>query len=67
MAYVSYAGRYSADASVWSAMVTMLATLDFNLAKDADGNDITFEATFTNGSVEYVRLLLICMLGALSE
>ncbi|KAF8555769.1 cytochrome P450 [Imleria badia] len=42
-------GRYAADASLWSAIATMLATLDFNLAKVADGNDITFKATFTNG------------------
>ena len=27
----------------------MLATLDFNAAKDANGNDIEFEATFTSG------------------
>lgn len=27
----------------------MLATLDFNLAKDADGKDIEFEAKFKNG------------------
>jgi hypothetical protein len=41
-------GRHTADASVWSAIVTMLATLDFNLAKDEDGNDIPFKATFVN-------------------
>ena len=40
-------------------MATMLATLDFNLAKDADGNDITFEATFVNGAIEYVQLVAI--------
>lgn len=38
-------------------MATILATPDFNPAKDADGNDIAFEATFTNGTIEYVRLL----------
>ena len=27
----------------------MLATLDFNPATDADGNDITFEAEYMNG------------------
>ncbi|KAF8555767.1 hypothetical protein OG21DRAFT_1507258 [Imleria badia] len=43
-------GRYTADASLWSAIVTMLATLDFNLAKDADGNDITFKATYVSGA-----------------
>ena len=50
----SLSGRYVADASVWSAMVTMLATLNFNLAKDADGNDITFTATFVNGATQHV-------------
>ena len=49
-----FPGRHTADASAWSAIVTMLATLDFNLAKDADGNDITFKATFTSGITEYV-------------
>ena len=44
--------RYPSDASTWTAIATMLATLDFNLAKDADGNDITFEAVFVNGATE---------------
>ncbi|KAF8552908.1 cytochrome P450 [Imleria badia] len=44
--------RYAADASIWSAIVTMLATLDFNLAKDADGKDITFKAIFVNAATE---------------
>jgi hypothetical protein len=48
-AYSSSLGRYVADASIWSAIVTMLATLDFNLAKDADGKDIIFEAEYVNG------------------
>lgn len=38
-----------ADASIWSAIVTMLATLEFNAAKDEDGKDVVFEATFTSG------------------
>ncbi|KAF8555762.1 cytochrome P450 [Imleria badia] len=45
-------GRYTADAMLWGAVATMLATLDFNLAKDADGNDIEFNATFTNGVID---------------
>ena len=32
----------------------MLATLEFDFAKDADGNDITFQPTFTNSITEYV-------------
>ncbi|KAN0086124.1 Cytochrome P450 [Tylopilus felleus] len=45
-------GRYVADASLWSAIATMLATLDFNLAKDVDGNDIEFKPTFSHGVIE---------------
>jgi len=46
---VPLTGRHAADASLWSAIVTMLATLEFNAAKDEDENDIVFEATFTSG------------------
>jgi len=42
-------GRHTGDASVWSGVATMLATMDFNAAKDANGDDIEFEATFTSG------------------
>ena len=37
-------------------MVTMLATLDFNLAKDADGKDVVFEAKYRYGLARYVVL-----------
>ena len=47
--YSSSSGRHIANASIWSAVVTMLATLDFNPATDADGNDITFEAEYMHG------------------
>lgn len=47
-------GNHVADTSIWSAVVTMLATLEFDLAQDAKGNDISFEATFTSGGTEYV-------------
>ena len=53
-AHTGNPGRHTADASVWSAIVTMLATLDFNLAKDADGNDITFKPTFATALTMYV-------------
>ncbi|KAF9232016.1 cytochrome P450 [Melanogaster broomeanus] len=43
------AGRYTADASLWSAIATMLATLDFSLAKDAEGKEITPEPKYLNG------------------
>ncbi|KAF8142014.1 cytochrome P450 [Boletus edulis] len=39
-------GRYAADASLWIAMVTMLATFDFGHAKDVDGKDIAFEVKY---------------------
>ncbi|KAF8557536.1 cytochrome P450 [Imleria badia] len=42
-------GRYTADASVWSGIATMLATLDFHAVKDANGNDIEFEAKYASG------------------
>ncbi|KAF8557325.1 cytochrome P450 [Imleria badia] len=48
-------GRHTADASVWSGIVTMLATLNFNAAKDANGNDIEFEATFTTGIAHHTE------------
>ncbi|KAG2120520.1 cytochrome P450 [Suillus discolor] len=44
-------GRYTADASVWSAIVTMLATLDISSAKDDQGKLISFTPTFTTGVV----------------
>lgn len=49
-------GRYTADASVWSAIVTMLATLEFHHAKDADDNDVVFTPTFANGIAQYVQM-----------
>ncbi|KIJ14780.1 hypothetical protein PAXINDRAFT_12350 [Paxillus involutus ATCC 200175] len=39
-------GRHTADASLWASIATMLATLEFTLAKDAEGNDITFEPKY---------------------
>ena len=54
-----FPGRYTAVTSLWSAIATMLATLDFNLAKDADGNDIMFQAVSSHGLSEYVRIVPI--------
>ncbi|KAG2368721.1 cytochrome P450 [Suillus spraguei] len=42
-------GWYAADASLWSAIVTILATLDISSAKDDQGNDINFTSKFTTG------------------
>ncbi|KAG1739613.1 hypothetical protein EDB19DRAFT_1711157, partial [Suillus lakei] len=50
-------GRYAADASLWSAMVTMLATVDFSFAKDDQGNVIDFTPKFTTGVTRYLVFL----------
>ncbi|KIJ16049.1 hypothetical protein PAXINDRAFT_76196, partial [Paxillus involutus ATCC 200175] len=42
-------GRHTGDASLWTSIVTMLATLEFALAKDAEGKDITFEPKYIYG------------------
>jgi hypothetical protein len=47
-------GRYLADASVWSAIVSMLAVFDFLKAKDESGKEIDFEPRWTPGVASYV-------------
>ncbi|KAG1745498.1 cytochrome P450 [Suillus paluster] len=47
-------GRFTADSSVWSAIVTMLATVDFSLAKDDQGKVIDFTPQFTTGLTQYL-------------
>ena len=42
-------GRHIGNTSLWIAIVTMLATLDFNLAKDVNDRDIEFEPEWING------------------
>ncbi|KAG2136656.1 cytochrome P450 [Suillus clintonianus] len=42
-------GRYAGDASLWSAIVTMLATVDFSSARDDQGNVIDFTPQFLTG------------------
>ena len=49
-------GRHAADASLWIGIATLLATLDFNAVKDADGKDIEFEAKFVNGITQWVLM-----------
>lgn len=44
-------GRYTADASTWSAIATMLATLDISAAKDDQGKVVSFIPTFIAGVV----------------
>lgn len=42
-------GRYVADASLWSAIASMLAVFDFLKATDENGKDIDFEPRWTSG------------------
>ncbi|KAF9233443.1 cytochrome P450 [Melanogaster broomeanus] len=42
-------GRYTADASVWIAIASILSTLNISKALDEQGNDIDFNPTFTYG------------------
>ncbi|KAF9228926.1 cytochrome P450 [Gyrodon lividus] len=42
-------GRHTADASLFSAIATVLATLEFSPAKDAKDKDIAFEPKYING------------------
>ncbi|KAG1842006.1 cytochrome P450 [Suillus subalutaceus] len=42
-------GRYIADASVWSAMVSILAIFDIKKCKDEQGNNIDVNPKFTAG------------------
>ncbi|KAG1762781.1 cytochrome P450 [Suillus occidentalis] len=44
-------GRYTADASAWSAIATILATLDISSAKDDQGKVISFIPEFIAGVV----------------
>jgi len=48
-----YSGRSTGEASAWSAIVTMLATLDISLPKDDQGKTISFSPTFVTGVVRY--------------
>ncbi|KAF9227185.1 cytochrome P450 [Gyrodon lividus] len=41
-------GKYVADASLWIAIVSMLALFDFLKEKDEQGNDIDFQPKFTS-------------------
>ncbi|KAG0704307.1 cytochrome P450 [Suillus ampliporus] len=52
-------GRYTADASIWSAIVTMLATVDFSPAKDDQGNVIDFIPQFSAG-ITHVTMVFPC-------
>lgn len=59
-------GRYAADASLWSAIVTMLATVEFSPAKDDQGNAIEFTPRFTTG-LTHSPLVFPCNISARSR
>ncbi|KAG0698391.1 hypothetical protein DFH29DRAFT_103952 [Suillus ampliporus] len=48
-----YPGRRYGEDSVWSAIVTMLATLDISSVKDDQGTMIDFIPQFTTGLTHY--------------
>ncbi|OAX38075.1 cytochrome P450 [Rhizopogon vinicolor AM-OR11-026] len=49
-------GRHTADASVWSAIATMLASLDISPAKDEQGKVIDFTPEFTAGLTRHPKV-----------
>ena len=49
-------GRHFGEASVWSAIATILATLDIVKCKDKQGNDIPVDPKWTSETVSYVSL-----------
>ena len=49
-------GRHFAEASIWSAIVTILATLDIIKCKDKQGNDIPVDPKWSPNTVSYVSL-----------
>ncbi|KAG1837795.1 cytochrome P450 [Suillus subalutaceus] len=51
-------GRYAADASVWSAIVTMLFTMEFSSPKDDQGKVIEVTPGFTTGLIQYLVFLV---------
>ncbi|KAG1842028.1 cytochrome P450 [Suillus subalutaceus] len=59
-------GRYTADASVWSAIVTMLATVEFSSAKDEQGKVIEFTPQFTTG-LTHSPMVFPCNISARSR
>ncbi|KIK79319.1 hypothetical protein PAXRUDRAFT_283227 [Paxillus rubicundulus Ve08.2h10] len=54
-------GRDIGDASVWSAIAMMLATLDFTLAKDGEGKDIIPEPKYANGIARHPETFPCCI------
>ena len=42
-------GRFTADASVWAAIVSILSVFKITKARDERGEEVEFEPTFTYG------------------
>jgi hypothetical protein len=47
-------GRYTVDATLWSAIAAMLAAVEFSFAKDDQGRVIDFTPQFTGGLTQCV-------------
>ncbi|KIM58375.1 hypothetical protein SCLCIDRAFT_1096223 [Scleroderma citrinum Foug A] len=54
-------GRHLADQSVWSLMVSILATLHITKAKDELGNEIDVQPEFTTGIVVHPKPFPCCI------
>lgn len=50
-------GKYLADASIWIAMVSILAVFDMNKAKDEFGREIDVVPEYTPGVIMCVYLI----------
>ncbi|KAJ7224753.1 cytochrome P450 [Mycena rebaudengoi] len=46
-------GRYAADATVWAAMVSVLATFRIAKAKDLNGNEIDIRPMYSDGAISH--------------
>ncbi|KIK75721.1 hypothetical protein PAXRUDRAFT_835574 [Paxillus rubicundulus Ve08.2h10] len=49
-------GRHNADASLWSAIATTLATLDFSTVKDTKGKDIIPQPKYVGGLARHPEI-----------
>ncbi|KAJ7244875.1 cytochrome P450 [Mycena rebaudengoi] len=47
------AGRYTADATVWATIVSVLATFRIAKAKDVDGNEIDIDPLYSDGLLSH--------------
>ncbi|KAG9317980.1 cytochrome P450 [Chiua virens] len=48
-------GRYFADASLFTAIATMLAMFEFHIPKDEQGNDVALDITWVNGVTHHPK------------